>query len=64
MRKKDVVEHFGSVVATAEELGVTSQAVSQWGEIIPERMAYRVEKRTRGKFKVDPALYQRDRLTA
>jgi DNA-binding transcriptional regulator YdaS (Cro superfamily) len=36
MKKQDVLSHFGGVKATANALGITSQAVSQWGEIVPK----------------------------
>lgn len=59
MLKADVLSHFshnGAEVARA--IGITKSAVSQWGEIIPEAMAYRLERVTDGALKVDPALYE------
>lgn len=50
--------HNGAAVARA--IGITKSAVSQWKEIIPEAMAYRVEKATKGKLKVDPSVYRGD----
>lgn len=35
MNSKDVIDFFGSTKATAEALGITSQAVSQWGDEVP-----------------------------
>jgi len=59
MLKQDVVSHFGSPAATARALGITKSAVSQWGDNIPERMAYRVQTVTGGALTVDPNVYQR-----
>lgn len=59
MRKTDVLKFWGNNgAAVARAIGVTKSAVSQWPRIIPEAMAYRVERATEGKLKVDPALYQ------
>lgn len=51
MNKSDAVKHFGGVVRLAEALGIQSQAVSQWGEKIPMRRAYEIEKLTGGQLK-------------
>jgi DNA-binding transcriptional regulator YdaS (Cro superfamily) len=64
MRKGDVIQHFGSQTKAALALGVTKSAVSQWGEIIPEGMAYKIQVITRGKLRVDPALYEKDHTPA
>lgn len=59
MKKSDVVKHFGSNRATAEALGVTKQAVNNWGAVVPEAVAYRVQAITEGALKVDPVVYLR-----
>jgi len=63
MRKEDVLRHFGgdssSQVKTAAALGITKSAVSQWGEVIPEGMAYKIQVMTAGVLRVDPALYEK-----
>jgi transcriptional repressor of cell division inhibition gene dicB len=64
MLKTDVITHFGSPAATARALGITKSAVSQWGDNIPERMAYRVQTVTDGVLTVDPSVYQRKRVSA
>lgn len=51
MTKSEAVKHFGGVVRLAEVLGIQSQAVSQWGEQIPMRRAYEIERLTGGKLK-------------
>jgi len=48
-----VVKHFGTQVKTAEALGITQCAVSQWvvQGFVPAGSAVKIEKLTRGKFK-------------
>lgn len=57
MYKSDVLKFFKNGTAAARALGVTKSAVSQWKPVIPEAVAYRAQRVTRGKLKVDPALY-------
>ena len=40
-------------------LGLSSGAISQWGEVVPEGQAYKLESLTKGRLKVDPTLYQK-----
>jgi hypothetical protein len=49
----------GSRLLLASAADVTRQAVQRWVKtgIVPEAAAYRLEKKTRGKLKVNPALY-------
>lgn len=35
MKSKQVIDFFGGPAATGKALGITSQAVSQWGEDVP-----------------------------
>lgn len=51
MRKADVIGHFGTVGDTAKALGITSNAVSQWGDIVPTLRQFQIEKATGGKLK-------------
>jgi DNA invertase Pin-like site-specific DNA recombinase len=44
MDKKEVIEHFGGVSATARALGITKSAVSKWPEKIPWGRALQIEK--------------------
>lgn len=53
MKKKDVIEHFGGVGKTAIALGVLQSAVSQWGENVPQRRAFEIERITNGALKAD-----------
>ena len=58
MKKTDVIRHFGGTQTSAAlALGITKSAVSQWDEIIPEGMAYKIQVMTAGRLRVDPALY-------
>jgi transcriptional regulator with XRE-family HTH domain len=59
MRKSEVISHFGSVKELAAKLGVSDVAIYKWEEIIPKGRAYELEKLTKGKLKVEPALYQK-----
>lgn len=58
MRKTDVKSHFGTWAAVARVIGITRSAVQQWPDVIPEAMAYRIERATDGILKVDPSVYQ------
>ena len=57
MKKSDVIRHFGSVGAVAKALKIKGAAVSQWGELIPARRAYQLERLTKGSLTVDESLY-------
>lgn len=58
MKKADVIEHFGSMMKTAHALDITHSAVSQWDEVVPERIAWKVQFLTGGLLRVDPAIYE------
>jgi len=65
MRKSDVIEYFGGTpTSTAKALNITVAAVSQWGEIIPEDRAYKIESLTKRRLRVDPALYPKSEMHA
>jgi hypothetical protein len=57
MKKSDVIAHFGGEVKTAAALGLTRQAVYQWTDPIPERLAYKIQVMTAGVLRVDPSVY-------
>lgn len=48
-----------SPVKLGKLIGKTSQAISQWGEIVPEPSAARLEKKSKGKLKYDCELYMK-----
>lgn len=58
MKKNDVIKHFGTLEKVAVALGISVSAVSQWGEVIPEKNAYRLQEITGGKLKVKHSLYR------
>lgn len=67
MRTATAVAHFsdqedgrGGKIRIARALGLTSGAVSQWGDVVPEKQAYRLEDITNGSLKVDKTLYRAD----
>lgn len=58
MKKKQVIDHFGTQRAVARALGISDAAVSQWKEIIPEKDAYRLEIVTAGALKYQEKSYR------
>lgn len=64
MFKSDVIEYFKTSTAIWTALGITSGAVSQWSELIPEKQAMRLERLTDGALKYDESLYQKDTAIA
>ena len=59
MFTSDVLLHFGSATAVAQALGITRQAVGQWGDLVPPLSASRLERLTDGRLSYDPDLYAR-----
>jgi DNA-binding transcriptional regulator YdaS (Cro superfamily) len=49
MKTLDAVERYGSKKALAKKLGITPQAISQWGDDMPELQALKLEKLEREK---------------
>lgn len=43
MTKREAVERFGSVRKLADALGITEQAIHQWGDNVPELRAYQIK---------------------
>lgn len=58
MKKIEAVRFFGSQRKIAKELGVSEQAVSLWGAVIPEKNALRLHQITNGKLMYDESLYR------
>lgn len=52
MTKSQAVQHFGSVSALAQALGVTYEAVRQWDEV-PELRQYQLQHMTGGQLMAD-----------
>nr|DAN28445.1 MAG TPA: DNA-binding transcriptional regulator [Caudoviricetes sp.] len=59
MLKKDVIKHFGTLEKVAIALGISVSAVSQWGDVIPEKNAYRLQEMTDGELSVQHSLYRK-----
>ncbi|MCY1894047.1 Cro/CI family transcriptional regulator [Klebsiella pneumoniae] len=59
MLKNQVVEYYGGISKTAIALGVTHSAVCQWGNVIPQKQAFVIERITNGKLKYDASFYQK-----
>ncbi|WP_429118197.1 Cro/CI family transcriptional regulator [Aeromonas hydrophila] len=55
MKKQDAIDHFGGVVQLAYSLNCSPQAISQWGETIPQGRAYQIEVLTGGQLKANPS---------
>ncbi|EGN1928408.1 hypothetical protein IR671_002391 [Salmonella enterica] len=58
MNKSSVVSFFTSQRKIALVLGISEQAVSLWGELIPKGAALELEKITNGALKCDLSLYK------
>ncbi|HFK7184583.1 TPA: Cro/CI family transcriptional regulator [Serratia odorifera] len=64
MLKEKVVKHYGSQRAISAALGVSDSAVSQWGEVIPERVALKLSRITGGALTYDPSFYKKSTAPA
>lgn len=53
MKTKDAVFYFGSAVALAKRLNISKQSVSKWGDRVPQRRAFEIERITNGALKAD-----------
>ena len=58
VKKLDAITHFGTTIAVASALEISQPAVSHWGEIIPEKQAFRLDRLTGGKLVYNPDLYR------
>ncbi|PKG37168.1 Cro/CI family transcriptional regulator [Psychromonas sp. Urea-02u-13] len=53
MKKADAIKYFKTVSKLAQAVGVTRMSVTQWGEEIPQRRAFEIERITNGELKAD-----------
>ncbi len=53
MTTKQAILHFGSKTALAQALGISRQAVQQWGKRPPLLRQYHIEWVTEGELRVD-----------
>lgn len=58
MEKQRAIEHYGSAPALSRALGISRQAVYQWGDIVPEKQAMRLERITGGTLPYDEDCYR------
>lgn len=54
MKLSEAVAHFGTEAEVARKLNIRPQAVYQWGDEVPMRRQYQLERMTKGKLKADP----------
>lgn len=57
MLKADVMKHFKTCQAVADVLDITRSAVQQWGRVVPQTSAYKLQVFTAGQLRVEPSLY-------
>lgn len=60
MLKSTVLKYYGTGAAVARALKISSAAVTQWPDVIPEKQAYRLQVLTKRVLKVDPSLYEKN----
>jgi transcriptional repressor of cell division inhibition gene dicB len=54
MKKQEVLDHFGGVIATAKSLGISQPSVSNWTDPLPELRQLELEQLTGGRLKAGP----------
>ena len=42
MTKQEAISRFGSIKALADVLGITREAIYQWGDVVPALRAYEI----------------------
>ena len=62
MRTADVINLYGSTLEAGRVLGISRQAVDQWGEVVPEGSAYKLQVITGGRLQVDPSCYPKGKV--
>lgn len=53
MNRADAINHFKGIAPLAKALGITYEAVRQWGDEIPELRQYQLELVTNGQLKAE-----------
>ncbi len=54
MKTRTAIDHFGSKAALAKALGISVQAITQWGEDVPPRRSLELERLTGGVLSAEP----------
>ena len=57
MKKIEVLKAFGGPTNAAKYFGISQEAVTRWGEIIPEKRSRELYMRNPKKWKFDKKLY-------
>ena len=57
MLKIDAINFFGTRIRLAKAASVDPSAVSQWGDLVPEARAVRLQAASGGALVYDPAVY-------
>jgi len=53
VKTADVIAHFGSVSAVADALGISPQAIYQWGELVPQGRTFQIQILTNGSLRAE-----------
>jgi hypothetical protein len=53
MTRADAIKHFNGIPALARALGISYEAVRQWGPSVPELRQYQLERLTNGALKAE-----------
>ena len=61
MKTSDVVKFYGTKSQIARALEVSRQAVSEWGDVVPESSAWKLEALSAGALRVDRKMYRKKR---
>lgn len=62
MLKLDAIKFYGTKAGVARAAGVDPSAVSQWGDLVPEKNAYRLQMDSAGELVYDPAMYDKQAI--
>ena len=54
MKTKDAIKHFGSIKELCKVLDISKQAVSQWGDTVPDGRAFQLHVMTYGELQGPP----------
>lgn len=57
MKTQTASDFYGSKVNLAKVLGITKGAVTNWGDLVPKGVAYKLQVITGGRLQVDESLY-------
>ena len=49
MRTKQAIKYFGSQAAVARACGIDRSAVNRWGDVVPIKRAWRLERLSKGR---------------